>query len=109
MYETILSPVEIGGLTLKNRIVFAPTSLGLKGEELEQKITAIAHQKDYGRGTPSSAESADRQIYYTAVLSEGIGHYVILRESGCPGKAGRVRYDPDTWGSYVRQFFLRYL
>ena len=38
MYETILSPVEIGGLTLKNRIVFAPTSLGLKGEELEQKI-----------------------------------------------------------------------
>ena len=42
MYETILSPVEIGGLTLKNRIVFAPTSLGLKGEELEQKITAIA-------------------------------------------------------------------
>ena len=42
MYETILSPVEIGGLTLKNRIVFAPTSLGLRGEELEQKITAIA-------------------------------------------------------------------
>lgn len=148
MYETILSPVEIGGLTLKNRIVFAPTSLGLKGEELEQKITAIAeggcamiiigdvpvsdrgffrlsgkkgfahykrlcelihaagslacaqlHQsdsdvkgmlryipacspKDYGRGTSASAESADRQIYYTAVLSEGIGHYIILRESG---------------------------
>ena len=40
---------------------------------------------------------------------EGIGHYVVLRESGCPGKAGRVRYDPDTWRSYVRQFFLRYL
>lgn len=29
MYETILSPLNYGGLSLKNRIIFAPTSLGL--------------------------------------------------------------------------------
>ena len=42
VYETILSPVEIGGLTLKNRIVFCTDLTGAQGEELEQKITAIA-------------------------------------------------------------------
>ena len=29
MYETITSPVNYGGLILKNRIIFAPTTLGL--------------------------------------------------------------------------------
>ena len=29
MYETILSPMNYGGLTLKNRIIFAPTTMGL--------------------------------------------------------------------------------
>lgn len=28
MYETIGSPVTLGNVTLKNRIVFAPTTLG---------------------------------------------------------------------------------
>jgi 2,4-dienoyl-CoA reductase-like NADH-dependent reductase (Old Yellow Enzyme family) len=27
MYETINSPLNYGGLTLKNRIIFAPTTL----------------------------------------------------------------------------------
>ena len=34
MYETINSPLNYGGLTLKNRIIFAPTTLGLPREEL---------------------------------------------------------------------------
>ena len=42
MYETILSPIELGSLTLKNRILFAPTSLGMRGEELEEKLWGIA-------------------------------------------------------------------
>ena len=42
MYETIFSPIKLGGLTLKNRIIFAPTTLGLSGEALEQKIKKIA-------------------------------------------------------------------
>lgn len=29
MYETIASPLALGGVRLKNRIVFAPTTLGL--------------------------------------------------------------------------------
>lgn len=29
MYETINSPLNYGGLSLKNRIIFAPTTLGL--------------------------------------------------------------------------------
>ena len=42
MYETINSPVTLGGLTLKNRIIFAPTSMGLKEDELLAKMEAIA-------------------------------------------------------------------
>lgn len=42
MYEHILSPVDYGGLKLKNRILFAPTTLGLRGAELEEKLGAIA-------------------------------------------------------------------
>ena len=41
MYETICSPLNYGGLTLKNRIVFAPTSLGLPQEELVERLKKI--------------------------------------------------------------------
>ena len=33
MYETINSSVNYGGLELKNRIIFAPTTFGLSDEE----------------------------------------------------------------------------
>ena len=42
MYETINSPVNYGGLTLKNRILFAPTSLGLPPEEQIARLRRIA-------------------------------------------------------------------
>ena len=42
MYETINSPVNYGGLTLKNRIIFAPTSMGLSEDELIARYRAIA-------------------------------------------------------------------
>lgn len=42
MYETINSPLNYGGLTLKNRILFAPTSLGLPQEELLERMKKIA-------------------------------------------------------------------
>ena len=42
MYETILSPVDYGGLTLKNRIIFAPTSMGLPRDQWLEKLRAIA-------------------------------------------------------------------
>ena len=42
MYETILSPINYGGMQLKNRIIFAPTTFGLSDEEYLAKIRAIA-------------------------------------------------------------------
>ena len=83
MYETILSPVEIGGLTLKNRIVFAPTSLGLRGEELEQKITAIAEGGcamiilgDVPVGKHGFGQSNYRELLLIHALNRNV--YVIL-------------------------------
>mgnify|MGYP000546160651 CR=1 FL=1 len=34
MYESLKQPVNYGGLTLKNPILFAPTTFGLPQEEL---------------------------------------------------------------------------
>jgi len=42
MYETILSPINYGGLQLKNRIIFAPTTFGLADEEYLARIRSIA-------------------------------------------------------------------
>lgn len=41
-YNVIQSPIEYGKLRLKNRIIFAPTTMGLKKEEYCKKIEAIA-------------------------------------------------------------------
>ena len=42
MYETILSPVNYGGLQLKNHIIFAPTTFGLPDEEYLAEIRRLA-------------------------------------------------------------------
>ena len=42
MFETLLSPIELGSLKLKNRIIFAPTSMGLPEDEYFKKIEDIA-------------------------------------------------------------------
>ena len=42
MYDTIRSPLNYGGLTLKNRVIFAPTSLGLPQEELLERLRKTA-------------------------------------------------------------------
>lgn len=42
MYERIQQPIKIGNTTLKNRMVFAPTSMGLKEEEYIEKLSQIA-------------------------------------------------------------------
>ena len=42
MYDTLLSPVNYGGLTLKNRILFAPTTLGLSQEKTFSLLDTIA-------------------------------------------------------------------
>lgn len=42
MYETIASPLQLGSVQLKNRIVFAPTTLGLSEAEYEERLRQIA-------------------------------------------------------------------
>lgn len=42
MYDTILSPVNYGGIQLKNRIIFAPTTMGLQRDEYLKKLQQIA-------------------------------------------------------------------
>lgn len=42
MYERITSPVNYGGMELKNPIIFAPTSMGLSEEELIERYRRIA-------------------------------------------------------------------
>ena len=42
MYETINSPLNYGGLVLKNRVIFAPTSMGLPQEEQAAYLKRLA-------------------------------------------------------------------
>ena len=42
MYELIESPIDYGGLTLKNRIIFAPTTFGLPQTEMIARLAKIA-------------------------------------------------------------------
>lgn len=42
MYETLCSPITLGNLKLKNRIIFAPTTMGLKEDAYFKKIKEIA-------------------------------------------------------------------
>ena len=41
-YEEIRKPINYGGITLKNRIIFAPTTMGLRQKEYFEKIREIA-------------------------------------------------------------------
>ena len=42
MYEVLTSPLDYGGIRLKNRIIFAPTTLGLRAEEQLERLRKIA-------------------------------------------------------------------
>ena len=42
MYQYLTSPLDYGGLTLKNRVIFAPTTLGLPPETQLERLRAIA-------------------------------------------------------------------
>ena len=42
MYEKIKTPVDYGGIELKNPIIFAPTSMGLPEAELLERYRKLA-------------------------------------------------------------------
>lgn len=73
MYDTIFSPIDLNGVTLKNRIIFAPTTLGLPEETLMAKIRQIAAggcamviigDVPVGRGGPRSLHTSKGFAYY---------------------------------------------
>ena len=41
-YEEILAPINYGGVELKNRIIFAPTTMGLKDKDYKDEIRRLA-------------------------------------------------------------------
>ena len=41
-FETISKPISYGGLLLKNRIIFAPTTMGLRQKEYFERIRQLA-------------------------------------------------------------------
>lgn len=53
MYETINSPINYGGLELKNRIIFAPTTFGLAEDEYFEKIDPPRRPVDIVKRTRS--------------------------------------------------------
>ena len=54
MYQHIASHVNYGGLTLKNPIVLAPTSMGLSREELTQRLVRVADPFGRRRSSPAA-------------------------------------------------------
>lgn len=77
MYPSMFSPVDYGGVTLKNRIIFAPTSFGLGEEAYVEKIRAIASggcamvvigDVPVGRHAPGSLFSARGLARYRALV-----------------------------------------
>lgn len=42
MYQHLLSPLTLRGTTLKNRVVFAPTTMGLPPEQRAERLMSIA-------------------------------------------------------------------
>ena len=55
MYDTILSPIDYGGMQLKNRIIFAPTTFGLSDEEYLAEMERLAKPTSTAaRAAPSS-------------------------------------------------------
>lgn len=107
MYNTIMSPINYGGILLKNRIIFAPTTMGLSEEELIQKLRAI------GSGgcamiiigdVPVSPWSKEPSLYepdgfaYYARLAEEVHEtqcricaQLYLSDSTAPDGRGRLR------------------
>ncbi|MCH4207210.1 MAG: NADH:flavin oxidoreductase [Solobacterium sp.] len=78
MSESIASPINYGGLELKNRIIFAPTSMGLKQEEYDQKLTAIA---DGGCAMIIIGDvPVSRKGFGSLYSAQGIKHYTHLIE-----------------------------
>ena len=79
MYDILQSPINYGGIPLKNRIIFAPTTMGLPEEEYRERLKKIA-----GGGCamiirgdiPVTVHGVEPSLY----TEEGMGYYRSLVE-----------------------------
>ncbi len=119
MYEAIFRPIELGGLTLKNRIIFAPTSMGLRGKAYERRLRGIAAggcamivigDVPVGRGGPFSLYSKKGAAHYKRlcelVHAEGCLICAQLHQSDSDFKA-MLRYLPGILSGRISKEQLR--
>lgn len=109
MYENIFKPIKIGDLEIKNRVVFAPTSMGYSREKYFEKILNIVKGEtgliiigdisvadSFHRGIPTL--SSDEHIEYFKHLNDEVHQY------GCKISAQLFHpdYDIDEVKSFMR-------
>ena len=120
MYETIMSPVDYGGVPLKNRIIFAPTTLGMAGDAVVERLKRIAAGGCAmivigdvpvmpSRFVPSLYDKKGFQFYRTladAVHREGCKLCAQLHQSDSNFKA-MVKYIPQVAAGKISREELR--
>ena len=103
MYEAIGRPLELGGLRLKNRIVFAPTTLGLAEPQQEELLRRIA------AGGCALAWVGDvpvgRKGFGSLFSKKGFAHYRrltgALHSEGCLAGA-QLHQSDSNWKAMVK-------
>ena len=106
MYQHLLSPLTLRGTTLKNRVILAPTTMGLPPEERAERLLSIA------RGGTALLILGDMAVEPTfhksgcdLTCEEGVAECVSLVERlhACGAKVSAQLFSPD----YDTEGFLR--
>lgn len=118
-YANVMSPFDLGGVTLRNRIVFAPTTLGLDHDEYMAKISSIANggagmviigDVPVGKFPPQSLRTKKGFAYYqelTGIIhSAGAVACAQLHQSDSDIK-GMLKYVPGVLTKKITPMELR--
>ena len=103
--KQLLTPITLGSLTLKNRIVMAPTSMGLPAEE---KAAFLGRVADGGASLIYVGEVGVEQVPFgfdcTLFTPEGRDNLrrIVdrIHQGGARAGAQRYRWDPDLRALY---------
>ena len=121
-YNTLLSPVKYGNILLKNRIIFAPTTLGLREKEYLDKIENIA-KGGCALIVVGDVPVADSRHGFSLFSKPGFKHYKnitdIAHKYGCLVSAqlhkndtqfkGMFKYVPKLITGKISKMDLRHL